>query len=188
MSQRHLRRLAAVALACAASLAVAQTSHPRIASKPQPVRQAAPAGVFTFGLPNPAGLQSTAPAQLTPPMPASLPPLGPPNISAPGVAPGTPPIDEGIAAPTTTGGGGGVVIVQQTAAGTNAMGAGPAPRGAYSVVDITRAFMDADTNHDGELSRAEAQHLSIPLGASFDELDRNHDGVLSRFEYEDAFR
>lgn len=87
-----------------------------------------------------------------------------------------------------------MVLQQSLASGgyanvTSAMGGPPsAPHGPYSAVDIARAFMEADTNHDGELSRAEAARLSIPLGASFDELDRNHDGVLSRFEYEDAFR
>jgi hypothetical protein len=163
----------------------------RIASTPQPVRQAALPGVATFGLPSSSGLTAGTPPQLTPPMPASLPPLGPANISAPGVAPGTPPIDAGIAAPTSTGGGGGVVILQQSLAnGTYAMGGPPAssPRGPFSAVDIARAFLEADTNRDGELSRAEAQRLSIPLGASFDDLDRNRDGVLSRFEFEDAFR
>jgi hypothetical protein len=69
------------------------------------------------------------------------------------------------------------------------MGAGAAAyRGPYSAVDITRAFMEADTNHDGDLSRGEAQRLSIFLPVPFDELDRNRDGLLSRFEYEDAFR
>ena len=67
------------------------------------------------------------------------------------------------------------------------MGGPPAPRGPYSAVDIARAFLEADSNHDGELSRAEAQRLAI-LPVPFDDLDRNHDGVLSRFEYDDAFR
>jgi hypothetical protein len=113
-------------------------------------------------------------------MPASL---------SPGVAPGSPVTDAGVQQPLApAGGGGGVVVVQQATTGTNGMGAGPSPRSVYSAVDIARAFLDADTNHDGLLSRAEAQRLSIPLGALFDDLDRDKDGMLSRFEYEDAFR
>jgi hypothetical protein len=169
--------LTGIVLACATVLAapMAQAQHKRIAGVSQPTRQAAPPGVATFGLPNPAGL--------TPPTV--------PNLSSPGVAPGSPPIDAGIAAPTVVGGGGGVVVVQQSAAaGANAMGAGPAAfaGGPPSAVDIARAFLLADVNHDGQLSRAEAQRLYVPLGMSFDDLDRDHDGFLSRFEYEDAFQ
>lgn len=167
-------QLTGVAVAFAAILAApsADAQARRIVSVPQPARQAPAPGVAAFGLPNPAG----------------LPPPTVPNLSAPGVPPGSPPIDSGIAAPTVVGGGGGVVVVQQSAVSANAMGAGPGIRGPLSAVDIARAFLDADANHDGELSRSEAQRLSIPLGASFDDLDRNHDGVLSRFEYDDAFR
>lgn len=171
----NTRHSCAVACAVAVLLAwpAAQAQLRKVApSSPQPTRQAAPPGVATFGLPSPAGL--------APPIPPSL---------SPGAAPGSPVTDAGVQQPLApAGGGGGVVVVQQSAGGTSAMGAGPLPRGAYSATDIARAFMDADTNHDGELSRAEAQRLSIPLGASFDDLDRNNDGVLSRFEFEDAFR
>jgi hypothetical protein len=112
----------------------------------------------------------------------------PPSLS-PGVAPGSPERDAGVVQPLSpAGGGGGVVVLQQSTSGTNGMGAGPSPRSVYSAVDIARGFLEADTNHDGMLSRAEAQRLSIPLGANFDDLDRDKDGMLSRFEYEDAFR
>lgn len=171
----NTRQLSTIALGCVALLATstAEAQLRRIAPAPQPVRQAPAPGVAAFGLPSPSGLASPIPANLTP-----------------GVAPGSPAIDSGIAHPLSpAGGGGGIVVVQQPiVGGTSAMGAPPAPRGPYSAVDIARAFMDADTNHDGQLSRAEAQQLSIPLGASFDDLDRDHDGYLSRFEYEDAFR
>ena len=170
MNTRHL----AIALACAALLApVVANAQRRITPAPQPTRQAPAPGVATFGLPSPSGL--------APPMPASL---------SPGAAPSSPVVDAGVAQPLTpAGGGGGVVVVQQSFAGTTAMGAAAAaPPGQYSAVDIARAFMLADTNHDGELSRAEAARLSIYLPLGFDDLDRNHDGVLSRFEYEDAFR
>jgi glucose/arabinose dehydrogenase len=172
----NTRHLIGIALACAAILAtpLANAQRRQITSTPQTPRQAvSPAGV-PLGLPNPAG----------------LPPPTVPDLASRGTAAGNTPIDAGIAAPTVVGGGGGVVVVQQPsgyASGANAMGAGPAIRGPLSAVDIARAFLDADTNHDGQLSRAEAQRLSIPLGASFDDLDRDHDGVLSRFEYQDAF-
>lgn len=171
----NTRQLGTIALGCAALLGASASDAQlrRIAPAPQPIRQAPAPGVAAFGLPSAAGL--------TPPMPPSL---------SPGTPPGSPAIDAGTAQPLSpAGGGGGVVVVQQVVGGgTSAMGGPPAPRGPYSAVDVARAFMDADTNHDGQLSRDEAQRLAIPLGANFDDLDRNHDGFLSRFEYEDAFR
>ena len=44
----------------------------------------------------------------------------------------------------------------------------------------------ADTDSNGELSRAEAQRLAV-LPRSFEEMDLNKDGVLVRAEYEAAF-
>jgi hypothetical protein len=186
----HTRPLFALAAATLAALLAtgADAQVRRITAVPQATRQAAPAGVATFGMPSPGGLASPAPASLTPPGAPSLTPPGSPNLSSPGTAPGSPAIDAGIAQPITAGGGAGVFIVQSGAGGgTNVMGGAPAPRGPLSAVDIARAFMDADINRDGELSRAEAQRLGT-LPVPFDDLDRNHDGVLSRFEYDDAFR
>ena len=177
-------------LACAAIFASSAGCSPgyaqtrSITTVPQPVRQAPAPGVTAFGLPNPAGLMPPGAASLTPP--------GSPNLSSPGAAPGSPATDAGIARPITPGGGGGVVVLQlPTGAGANVMGAAAATNTGNlrpSAVDIARAFLDADINHDGALSREEAQRLAIPLPASFDELDRDHDGTLSRSEYEDAFR
>jgi hypothetical protein len=117
-------------------------------------------------------------------MPASLAPPGPVNPSAPGVAPGSPPIDAGVVEPLAPSG---VAVVSPgyVGGGTNAMGFGRAPGAPYSAVDIARAWLQADIDHDGDLSRAEAQRLAIPI--PFDQLDRNHDGVLTRFEYDDFF-
>ena len=82
---------------------------------------------------------------------------------------------------------------------TNAMGAAgsygaPAGRATpgiggagYTPLQIAQSFLGADTNRDGELTRAEAQRLTI-APYSFEEMDRNHDGILSRFEYEDGVR
>lgn len=187
MHARHFIALAAASAAMFAASADAQVR--KLTATPQAPRQAAPAGVVGFGTPSPSGLASPAPAQLTPPGAASLTPPGSPNLSSPGVAPGSPAIDAGIAQPMVGAGGGGVYIAPSVAAvgGTNVMGAAPVTRGPVSSVDIARAFMDADANRDGELSRTEAQRIGI-LNVPFDELDRNHDGLLSRFEYEDAFR
>lgn len=171
----NTRHLSACMLACAALLAssAATAQLRRITPVPQPVRQAPPPGVATFALPNPAGLR----------------PPDVPNLSSPGVAPGSPPIDAGIATPTSPGGGGGMVVVQQSGGGgTNAMGFGGSSTGMYSAVDIARAFITADVNHDGLLSRGEAQRLAIVMPRGFDDVDRNHDGMLTRFEYEDAFQ
>ena len=57
--------------------------------------------------------------------------------------------------------------------------------GPYTAVDVARAFLGADRNRDGELSRAEARQLTLG-SASFEELDRNHDGIVTRWEFDDA--
>ncbi|HUR88933.1 MAG TPA: EF-hand domain-containing protein [Ramlibacter sp.] len=183
----NLRYLTCIALACAGVLATAgAAAQPRkITGVPQTNVPAPAPGGSTFALPNPAGLTPPAAGSLTPPMPPSLTPPGSPNLSSPGTPPGSPVIDAGIAAPTTNGG-----VAAATQSGrygaASAMGFGGAASGPYSAVDIARAFLDADINHDGELSRAEAQRLTIAV--PFDDLDRNRDGALTRFEYEDFFR
>src|SRR3954470_9709515 len=106
----HTRPLIAFTLAGIAVFAAttAEAQLRRIAPAPQATRQAAPAGVATFGTPSPSGLASPNPAQLTPPGAPSLTPPTPASISAPGVAPGSPMVDAGIAQPFVAGGGGGV--------------------------------------------------------------------------------
>jgi hypothetical protein len=49
------------------------------------------------------------------------------------------------------------------------------------------AFDRADTNHDGKLSRAEAERLPA-ISLRFDELDTNKDQFLSREEFDNALR
>jgi hypothetical protein len=67
-----------------------------------------------------------------------------------------------------------------------AMAAQPVPASRWTADQIRQAFDLADSNSDGQLSRAEAQRLSI-LPHSFEDLDLNKDGVLSRSEYEAGF-
>ena len=69
---------------------------------------------------------------------------------------------------------------------TVAVAAQPVPAARWTAEQIRQAFELADTNSDGQLSRAEAQRLSI-LPHSFEDLDQNKDGVLSRSEYEAGF-
>jgi hypothetical protein len=177
MKSRPLFALAAASLAMT-TVTFAHAQAGRVAPAAQATRQAPPAGTATFGLPNPSGLSSPTAGGLVPPTAPSLTPPGSPNLSSPGTPPGSPVVDAGIAQPYAPGGGAGYV-------GAAAMGAGSA-RGPVTSVDIARAFLDADMNRDGELSRTEA--LRAGLGTAFDDLDRNRDGVLSRSEFDDAFR
>jgi len=185
----HARPLIFAAALAALISTGADAQMRRITAVPQPARQATPAGVATFGTASPAGLASPNAPGLTPPGAASLVPPGVANLASPATAPGSAAIDAGIAQPITAEGGAGVFIVQSggSGGGTNVMGGAPSYRGPPSAVDIARGFIEGDLNHDGQLSRDEAQRVGIS-SVSFDELDRNHDGSLSRFEYDDAFR
>jgi hypothetical protein len=166
----------------AASWAGAVNAQARIGAATQPRAPVATPGVATFGMPNPAGLTSRFPAGLPSPNPPQLDSPVTPNISAPGTAaPGSAPVDGGIAPATNVLGGG---AAEGVAPGRFAAAAGVY---GWSAVDIARSFLLADTNRDGELTRAEAQRLTI-MPSGFDDMDRNHDGVITRFEYDDAVR
>ena len=151
--------------------------------------------------PRPAGLASPSP------FPAGLPPLVVPTASTL-PAPGTmvsPPIDGTVLMPSpgAVGNLGSAGIPNPanrdaTAAGAT-MGAGGAGGGAstprsvsagagpYTALQLAQSFQGADSNRDGELTRAEAQRLTI-MPTAFDEMDRNRDGVISRSEYDDGSR
>jgi hypothetical protein len=60
----------------------------------------------------------------------------------------------------------------------------PAQPGASSTPEI--AFMRADTNGDGKLTKAEAARLPA-VSQKFDALDKDKDGALSMSEYMAAF-
>ena len=181
----------AAALVCWAVAAQAQTAHRSVAITRQP---AAPAAAATNGAPNAAGLSSSSsvgsPAGLTSQFPAGLPstspfPAGLPPVTTPNLSAGRPtaPVDStatsSIQVPNTSvAGGPGVPASRMTP------GAGG---GGYTAQQIAASFLGADLNRDGELTRAEAQRLTI-MPYSFEEMDANHDGVITRFEYEDGVR
>jgi hypothetical protein len=134
-------------------------------------------------LPSPAGLTSRFPAGLLSPLPnpAGLPSPIVPNLASPATPAGGPPIDMGTVPQTSVvraAGYGGASTVRPPS------GAGG---GAFTALQIAQSFLGADANRDGELTRAEAQRLTI-LPYSFEEMDRNRDGILTRFEYEDGVR
>lgn len=160
-----------------------------VPQRPSPVL--AP-GALGPGAPSPAGLPSPIPnpAGLTSQFPAGLPP--PPANPA-----GLPvPTDTVLPAPGTTGGGRGAgpdLVPQTTVMGAGGYGVPAGPQypsmGAapYTALQMAQSFLGADANRDGELTKPEAQRLTI-APSTFEEMDRNHDGVLTRFEYEDAVR
>lgn len=132
--------------------------------------------------PNPTGLPSRFPAGLPSPQPypQGLPDVTPPSPATDGTLASQPP-GAVLAEPpagTAVVGGPGVPAAPQSV---------PSGSSGYSNVQIAASFRRADANLDGELTRAEAQRLTI-MPASFEEMDRNKDGILSRWEYEDGLR
>ena len=179
------------ALACLATAAQAQTARRSVIAVPP---QAAPAAAATNGSPNAAGLSSTAsvgnPGGLASQFPAGLPstlpyPAGLPSVTTPNRSAGTTPalVDStatsSVQVPNTGVAGGPGVPAGRMAAGARG--------GGYTAQEIAASFLGADTNRDGELTRGEAQRLTI-MPYSFEEMDANHDGILTRSEYENGFR
>jgi len=62
----------------------------------------------------------------------------------------------------------------------------PQPPHRWTAQQIGEAFALADTDTNGELTRAEIQRVAI-LPRSFEDMDQNKDGVVTRAEYEAAF-
>jgi hypothetical protein len=184
------RRVLQLGLALTLGVIAVSTQAQTRSVRPVPPRQAPPLAIGAVGpgAPNPAGLPSPIPnpAGLTSPFPAGLPPPADTSAAtAPANNPTTAPpiIVGGVRVPASDG------VAPQTAVMGYGAPAGPLPyvvgSGPYTALQIAQSFLAADANRDGELTRAEAQHLTI-MPYSFEEMDRNHDGILTRFEYEDA--
>jgi hypothetical protein len=62
----------------------------------------------------------------------------------------------------------------------------PLPPSRWTAVQIRESFDLADADGNGQLTRAEAQNLTI-MPRTFEEADLNKDGVLVRSEYEALF-
>lgn len=62
----------------------------------------------------------------------------------------------------------------------------PLPPHRWTAQQIREAFELADSDSNGELTRAEIQRVAI-LPRSFEDMDQNKDGVVTRAEYEAAF-
>ena len=172
-------------LALMGTCAHAQSPSRSVRPAVQPAAPAVSPGVAAPGLPSPSGLPSPGfPAGLPSPLPhpAGLPPLTTPNLASPGTQPLSPPIDQGVAPSGNVMGAGGYVGGARAGGQPGGSGSGP-----YTALQIAQSFIGADANRDGELTRAEAQRLTI-MPYSFEEMDRNHDGILTRSEYEDGVR
>lgn len=70
--------------------------------------------------------------------------------------------------------------------GVSAPAAQPVPANRWTLVQVREAFRLADVNGDGQLTRAEAQRLTI-MPRSFEETDQNKDGLLTLGEYQASF-
>jgi len=181
---------------CAAATASAVQAQSRLGHVPN--KTTSPSAQTAQAAPRPGGLMPVFPAGIssgsgaavsTDPIAASTSPVPPASTTTP---PGATIIGGG-------GGGGSSVLPDGAAVpATNVLGAGgvtvrgPGPSvagaaGGFRAAEIADAFLVADANRDGELTRAEAAGLRI-VTMSFEEMDRNFDGVVSRFEYQDAVR
>lgn len=191
----HPSRLTAV---LALALLAATASHAQM-RRVQPSSSPAPSAstLAAQSTPNPAGLRPPVPAGLSTGSGAAVATNPVLSTNSTVAAGGTVSTTTGI----TIGGGGGAVAavsdvstgLQTAAAATTVLG-GVGARGpgqylgngsGYSAVDVARAFLAADANGDGELSRAEFGRITNPC-MTFEEMDRNFDGVISRSEFDDA--
>jgi hypothetical protein len=205
-ANRSVRPAAPVAAPSAASLAGQAAPNPAGLRSPAPAGITAGSGTTLGTTPtNPAGLPSPAPAGIT--AGGGVRPGGTvvtenTTVVAPGVAETTVTYADGSTATTTSSALNSIVTESSApeasgdAAGgvvaANALTRGPSQtatlgRSGNNPVEVARSFLHADRNADGELSRAEAQRLTLAL-MTFEEMDRNFDGVVTRSEYEDGMR
>lgn len=62
----------------------------------------------------------------------------------------------------------------------------PIPASRWTPELIRQSFDQADSDSDGQLTRAEGRRLTV-LPRSFEDMDANKDGLLQRAEYESTF-
>ena len=62
----------------------------------------------------------------------------------------------------------------------------PLPASQWTMPQVRQSFELADSDSNGQLTRAEAQQLTI-MPRSFEEFDANKDGFIGRGEYESVF-
>lgn len=67
-----------------------------------------------------------------------------------------------------------------------ASAARPLPPHRWTAQQVREAFEMADTDNNGELTRAEVQRVTI-MPRTFEDMDQNKDGVVDGAEYEAAF-
>jgi hypothetical protein len=197
--------LLAVALAAlfAASAAQAQSAPRKVTPVPNTAVPSASTRAAQAA-PNPAGLRPLFPAGLssgsgvatsTDPVaasgavaPADSSGIGLNNLAGGGGGGGgrvvgNSGLDGGLVAPNTA-------VLGAGSAGLMAAGPGqglPVGGSGLNATELARAFINADSNRDGELTRSEARRLSFaPL--SFEEMDRNFDGIITRAEFDDGAR
>ncbi|HVZ42553.1 MAG TPA: EF-hand domain-containing protein [Ramlibacter sp.] len=168
-----------------------QRAGVRAAPPPRTAQSVAPISRPVLpGAPSANGLASPFPPSVTPP---SVPGTSTAGGAAVGESTG---MNGTATAPAVAGTAGATVIETPPSSSVAVTGAGaygsrgavrPMPAGPINDVDIARSFLNADTDHDGELTRGEAARLSL-LPLTFEEMDANHDDILTRSEYEAAVR
>lgn len=108
--------------------------------------------------------------------------IGTPGLLGPGMVITAPGLASGTNQPTVIGAAGGL-----TGGVPSVSAMGVSPGGQLTALQVSQFFLQADTDRDGLLSRAEA--LRLPLATmTFEDMDTNRDGWVSRSEYEDSLR
>jgi hypothetical protein len=88
--------------------------------------------------------------------------------------------------PTTPAAPGAQPVVPAQPGAAPAPAPRPLPPTRWTEQQVRQSFEFADSNSDGQLTRAEAQQLAI-MPRSFEEMDENNDGVVTRAEYDSQF-
>jgi hypothetical protein len=75
-----------------------------------------------------------------------------------------------------------IALIAVLALGLSACATAQRARSQQMIERAQQRFADADTDHDGRLSRAEAEAGTPRLAAHFDEIDGDRDGMLTTAE------